>query len=218
MHYEYSIPLDFFKALREGQTAMGYERFGKANGHPGPHFPEELLKPIGPDDTVTYTVPIPPGLAQVTWQVQANDDVIAHSVNGGPEQVFHPLLWPDGAATQKLETATLSFRPTRPGVLPILLWVNWMIKDPALYSAWIAAKRPAAPSAPPPPSPPPAIIKPTLDQRALVYAKRGGLADALRTLSGTVKDDDLQAWVLRQPGLWLAICRTVEIAEGGAHA
>lgn len=58
---------------------------------------------------------------------------------------------------------------------------------------------------------------PSLDlaQRTLALAHQAGLVAALMLTAGARNDDELVDWMTRQGDLWFALCRMVDLAEGG---
>lgn len=187
MNHTFEIPMPTFGPLRPGQTSISLELFGTANGAQGEHLPVELLRA---GDTVTWSVPVPPGVSVVGWQTEFNNKIATFCSNGGPQLSYEPPLYPVGynpntdakptTPARALQMTTLGITALQ-DVLLMTLRITWTITDPALYDAW--RTNGAAPT----PAPE------NQDERTLRLIKEAGLMEPLMQLAHVNTLDQLAA-------------------------
>lgn len=148
MDYNFTIPDSAFTELKSGQRLFSYEM---KTGGTGPQLQATTLRQ---GDTVTFNVPIPPGVSVATWTSQYTNRVVVMSANNAKEVGTEEFLWPIGfsqvipqpdlfslPAVTNVQQTKFKIRPLQDTIL-LNVTVIFGIADAGLYEAWRTGSAP----------------------------------------------------------------------------
>lgn len=189
MQYTYEVPLSIYNPLEAQQDTLYYALYGTANGAGG----EKLqIEDINVGDTLTWRVPIAPGVNNLSCFTEFSSKVAYFRADDGPSLSYEPLIYPVGynpnwmthekPINDHLSWSTFTIEPL---ILTKLMTfsLNVTVKDVAKYNAWVKAGKPSTPIIVPP--------KESHEERTLRLISSSGLIPALMKLSGAANENEL---------------------------